>query len=158
MSLFRPIQKGATDESVTIRIVDDTTGLAETGVTSATAGLALFYHRDSSASATITASPLDDINSAHSDGGIKHIASGYYRLDVPDAAFASQTTIDGVLVGGSVTSMVIYGTYVPLTSDDPTNIASLVTVHPGSVVSANLQLINDVTLTGDGSTSSWGPA
>jgi hypothetical protein len=43
---------------------------------------------------------------------VLHIGDGYYRLDLPDAAVASG--VDGVMVGGTVTGMVVIGCYVPL--------------------------------------------
>ena len=111
---MRNITKDAVDQSVVIRIVDSTDGTPETGVIAATAGLDLFYRREGAAVVSLTESDLAGVNSAHSDGGIKHIGGGYYRVDLPDAAVA--TGADGVLVAGTVTGMVVIGCYVPLVS------------------------------------------
>ncbi len=104
---------GSTDVSVVIRIVDSTDGSPETGVTAATAGLALEYRREGATSTAITEADLTNLNDAHSDGGMKHIGNGYYRLDLPDAACASSSA--GCLVHGTATSMVVIGCYIDLT-------------------------------------------
>lgn len=113
--MARPIKHGSTDQSVVIRIVDSTDGTPETGVTAATSGLALEYRREGATSTAITESDLTNLNDAHADGGMKHIGNGYYRVDVPDAAFAAGA--DGVLIHGTVTGMVVLGVYVPLVAN-----------------------------------------
>lgn len=109
---MRQIYKGATDKSVVIRIIDSTTGLPETAVEHNTAGIDLQYRREGAVSTAITEVALAALTTAHTDGGIEHIGNGYYRLDVPDAAFA--TGADGVLIHGTVTGMVVQGVYVEL--------------------------------------------
>ena len=83
------IKHGLADQSVEVRLVDGTDGTPETGVTSATAGLSIQYRRDTGALVTITPSDLAAVDSAHADGGLKHVRDGYYRVDVPDAACAA---------------------------------------------------------------------
>lgn len=112
----RSILKGATDQSVYIRIVDSADGTPETGVTSATAGLDLEYVRNRAAAADLTESDLAAVDSAHSDGGIKHVGNGVYRVDLPDAACA--TGVDGVLVTGTATDMVVIPARIQLTGFD----------------------------------------
>lgn len=109
---MRSITKGSTDQSVVIRIVDATDGTPEQAVEHNTSGIALWYRREGATLTSITPAALTALNDAHSDGGIEHIDDGYYRLDVPDAAFASGA--DGVMIGGAVTGMVVIGCYVPL--------------------------------------------
>jgi hypothetical protein len=109
---FRPVVAGTTDVSVIIRIVDSTDGTPETGVVYNTSGIDLEYRRDGAASVDITEATLSALTDAHADGGFLHIGNGYYRLDLPDAAVASGAS--GVLVHGTVTGMVVIGTYVPL--------------------------------------------
>lgn len=105
--MSRPIVKGSVDNSTIIRIVDSGDGTPETGVTSATGGLDLKYRRALSATVNLTESDLSALTDAHSDGGMLHIGAGYYRVDVPDAAFASGA--DHVLIFGTVTGMVVIG-------------------------------------------------
>lgn len=115
--MMRPILKGSTDQSVVIRIVDSTDGTPETGVVFNTSGIDLWYRREGATRTSITEATLSALNDAHSDGGILHIGDGYYRLDLPDAAFA--TGANGVMVGGTVTGMVVIGCYVPLFDVNP---------------------------------------
>lgn len=107
--MSRQITKGATDQSTVIRIVDSTDGTPETGVTSATTGLDLKYRREGAAAVALTESDLASLSAAHSDGGMFEIGAGYYRVDLPDAACA--TGVDGVLVFGTVTGMVVIAAY-----------------------------------------------
>lgn len=109
---MRPILKGSTDQSVVIRIVDSGDGTPETGVVFNTSGIDLWYRREGATKTSITEATLSALNDAHSDGGVLHIGDGYYRLDLPDAAVASGA--NGVMVGGTVTGMVVIGCYVPL--------------------------------------------
>ena len=109
---MRTILKGSTDQSVVIRIVDATSGVPETGVTSATGGLDLRYRREGAATVTLTESDLSALTDAHADGGMLHIGAGYYRVDIPDAAFS--TGANGVLIFGTATDMVVIGCYIEL--------------------------------------------
>lgn len=114
---MRPILKGSTDQSVVIRILDALDGTPETGVVYNTSGIDLWYRREGAAKTSITEATLSALTDAHSDGGILHIGDGYYRLDLPDAAVASGA--NGVVVGGTVTGMVVVGAYVPLLDINP---------------------------------------
>ncbi len=114
---MRAIRKGATDQSVVIRIVDATDGTPETGVAYNTSGIDLWYRREGATKSSITEASLSALNDAHTDGGILHIGDGYYRLDLPDAAVASGS--NGVVVGGTVTGMIVIGCYVHLVDYDP---------------------------------------
>lgn len=111
------IKKGSTNVSVTIRIIDSTTGLPETAVEHNTAGMDMFYRRELAARVAITEVALAALTTAHTDGGIEHISDGYYRVDIPDLAFA--TGVDSVLIAGTVTGMIVIGTEVLLVDYDP---------------------------------------
>ena len=114
---MRPVKKSSTDQSTVIRIIDSTNGTPETEVVYNTAGIDLWYRREGATKTSITEATLAALDTAHSDGGIIHIGDGYYRLDLPDAAVA--TGCNGVMVGGTVTGMVVIGTYITLVSYDP---------------------------------------
>jgi len=114
---MRPVKKGSTDQSVVIRIIDSSDGTPEPAVEHNTAGIDLWYRKEGATKTSITEAALAALDSAHSDGGIEHIGDGYYRLDLPDAAFAAGA--DGVMVGGTVTGMIVIGCYVPLVDYDP---------------------------------------
>lgn len=108
----RQIAPGATDQSIVIRIIDSADGTPETGVTSATSGLDLWYRREGAVSVDITESNLSALTDSHSDGGMLHINDGYYRVDFPDAAFAAG--VAGVQIGGTATGMIVLAPYVEL--------------------------------------------
>jgi len=129
------IQKGSTNKSITIRIIDSTTGLPETAVEHNTTGIDLFYRRELAVRVAITEVALAALTTAHADGGIEHISDGYYRLDLPDLAFA--TGADSVLVGGTVTGMVVIGTEVQLVDYNPEDAVRLgLTALPNAVADA----------------------
>lgn len=121
---MRDILHGSTDQSIIVRIVDSTDGTPETGVTVSTGGLAFWYRREGGAKVAIgSLSNLGAVDAAHADGGLIHISDGYYRVDSPDAAFASG--VKGVAFGGSATGMVVIGSYYPLVAYDNQSAANL---------------------------------
>lgn len=111
------VKKGSTDRSVTLRIVDSGDGTPETGVVYNTSGIDLWYRREGAAKTSITEATLSALTDAHADGGFLHIGDGEYRLDLPDAAFA--TGANHVDVGGTVTGMIVIGGRVRLVGYDP---------------------------------------
>jgi hypothetical protein len=130
------IKKGSTDRSVTVRIVDSTDGTPETGVVFNTSGIDLWYRRELAAKTSITEATLAALTTAHTDGGFLHIGDGYYRLDLPDAAFASGATY--VEFGGTVTGMVVIGGRVKLVDYDPEDTVRMgLTALPNAAAGAN---------------------
>lgn len=117
MSLHDIVKKDSVDRSVTLRIIDSTDGTPETGVVFNTSGIDLWYRREGAAKTSITEATLAALTTAHADGGFLHISDGEYRLDLPDAAFA--TGANHVDFGGTVTGMVIIGGRVRLVDYDP---------------------------------------
>lgn len=81
---------GQTDVSVWIRVLDDTDGTPKTDMIASTGGHEIWYQRgpnvavvtDSAAAADLTL-----ITDAHSDWDFLHAKEGWYRVDLPDAAF-----------------------------------------------------------------------
>ena len=57
------------------------------------------------------------MTTAHADGGFLEIGHGLYRLDVPDAAFA--TGASSVSIQGTVTGMIVLPQTVQLVDFDP---------------------------------------
>lgn len=110
--MSREIAHGALNESTVIRFLDATTGDPEHGVDHDTAGLALWYRREGETVVEIEAVALASLDAAHVDGGIEHMGNGYYRLDVPDAAWV--TGAAGVTIAGAATGMTVIGSYHPL--------------------------------------------
>ena len=135
MQLLDIVKKGSTDRSVTIRIIDSTTWLPETAVEHNTSGIDLWYRREGAALSSITEAALTALTDAHSDGGIEHIGDGCYRLDLPDAAFASGA--NHVDIGGTVTGMIVIGGRVKLVNYDPEDAVRLgLTALPNAAADA----------------------
>lgn len=105
------VTKGSTDRSVTFRAVD-ASGAPVTDLVYDSAGIDMWYRREGAAKTSITEASLSALTDSHTDGGILHIDDGYYRLDLPDAAFASGA--NSVDFGGSATDVVIIGGRVRL--------------------------------------------
>ena len=114
---MRQILKGSTDVTVTIYIIDSTDGTPETGVVFNTAGIDLQYHREGAAVVAITEATLAALTTAHTDGGFLTIGFGAYRLDVPDAAFA--TGAETVDIIGTVTGMIVLPQTIQLVDFNP---------------------------------------
>jgi len=107
--MSRPTRTDATNLSTTVRIIDSADGTPETGVTDASAGLDLWYRKGTAgAQSSITEADLNALTDAHSDGGLLHIAHGFYRLDLPDAAVPDSVG-EATIVGGTVTDMIVLG-------------------------------------------------
>lgn len=111
------VKKGATDQSVGFKAIDSSDGTLEGGVNASTTGLSLWYRRGSTgARTTVSPSDLAGITSTHADGGMILISGGEYRLDLPDAAFASGADI--LQYGGEATDMIIIGGTIKLVDID----------------------------------------
>lgn len=135
MALLDIVKKGSTDRSVAIRIVDSGDGTPETGVVFNTSGIDLWYRREGEAKTSITEATLAALTTAHTDGGFLHVGDGSYRLDLPDAAFA--TGANHVDVGGTVTGMVVLGGRVRLVNYDPEDTVRLgLTALPNAAADA----------------------
>lgn len=136
MALLDVVKKGSVDRSVTLRIVDSTDGTPETGVVFNTSGIDLWYRREGAAKTSITEATLSALTDAHSDGGFLHVGDGVYRLDLPDAAFA--TGANYVDIGGTVTGMVVVGGRVKLVNYDPEDTVRLgLTALPNAAAGAS---------------------
>ena len=102
-------KKGATSQAIELYIVDSTDGTPETGVVFDTAGIDLKYRRKDGPVVSITEADLTtpELEDTWESGGFLEIGNGVYRLDLPDAALASASGIDRVVVFGTVTGMVV---------------------------------------------------
>lgn len=68
------------------------------------ADFALWYRRDFDR-VDLVLSDIADLADPHTDGGVKEIGDGWYRLDLPDAAFANGA--NRVAIGGSVAGGIV---------------------------------------------------
>jgi len=121
---MRIITKGATDQSVSLYIVDNTTGLPVTSLAYNSSGVDLWYRREGAAVTSITEA-TQTASGAHSDGGFVHLANGVYRLDLPDAAVASG--VDSVTVGGTFTGYNVYPVTIQLVAVNPQSATAFIT-------------------------------
>lgn len=116
MALQDIVKKGATDRSVPMYAFDNTTGLAKTDLAYNSTGIALWYRREGAAQTAITEATLAALTTAHTDGGFLAVGDGEYRLDLPDAAFASGANY--VDYGGTATGFTLVGGRVRLVNID----------------------------------------
>lgn len=131
------IQKGTTNVSIELEIIDATDGTPETGVVYNTAGIDLDYRRDGAVSTAITEADLTTpaLTDAHEDGGFLAIGNGVYRLDLPDAACAAG--VDKVVIHGTVTGMVVIPCAIQLVDYDPFDAVRMgLTALPNAVADA----------------------
>lgn len=113
--MMQTVVKGAVSESVLIRLQHQSSMTPQTSVSEGTAGLVIRYWRDTNAfEVSIAPVSLTDLSATYNPGGIKHIADGWYRLDVPNAAFAKAAGVNNVLITASVTAMISGGCFVTL--------------------------------------------
>lgn len=120
---MRFIKKGATSQSIYFEALDSTstTGGRRTGLVFNTSNLTAYYVRNQGGPTQITLATLTNPDSAWSSGGFKEVDAtnmpGIYRLDVPDAAFASGADSVVVTLRGA-TGMVQASEEIQLTSID----------------------------------------
>ena len=116
MALVDIVKKGSVDRSVPVYVFDNTTGLPISDRAYNSSGIDLWYRREGAAKTTITEATLAALTTAHSDGGFLVVADGEYRLDLPDAAFA--TGANYVDYGGTLTGYTVVGGRVRLVDVD----------------------------------------
>lgn len=116
MALVKILKKGSVDRRIPMTIINATTGLPDESLAYNTAGLSLWYRRSGGAKVAITPVSLASLSAAHADGGFIVNDDGDYRLDAPDAAFASGA--DAVRFGGSATGLIVLPSDVMLTDFD----------------------------------------
>lgn len=121
---MRFIAKGATSQSLYVEVLNSssTTGARLTGLVFNTSSLTAYYVRNQGSATAITLATLAAANSAWSSGGFKEVDAtnmpGVYRVDVPDAAFASGADSVVVTLKGA-TNMVQVSEEVQLTAINP---------------------------------------
>lgn len=136
---MQPVTPSSADVDVTFRVLDSTTFLPYESLSSATPGLALWYQKGAAGSVTaITEGDHTNLTDAHSDGKLKHIDDGWYRLSLPDAAVPTAehevTTFGGTATGYVILGGAIVGKPVEVVSGSV--VAASVTGAVGSVTGA----------------------
>lgn len=113
------VVKGATSTSVLVRLYNQISFVPQLSVSEATAGLVAKYWRNTNAfDVSIAPVSLTDLSATYNSGGIKHIADGFYRIDVPNAAFTKAPGVNNVLITVTATGVISAGAMVTLVDGD----------------------------------------
>lgn len=120
--LFGGVKTGATSVSLDALLIK-TDGTPDTGRVAANL-TAYYYRQGASATASVTLSDLAALNTAFTAGGVKAIGDGTYRVDWPDAAFASGA--DWVELTAKDGTTAIYKERVALESAGPSDLATTI--------------------------------
>ena len=98
--------KGSTNRTVYVYLINSSTWLPKTGLSAAS--VSVYYIRTRGAPTSVPLSALADVEDPHTDGGWIEIPNmdGWYRLDLPDACFATGADDVSISVTASVTVMV----------------------------------------------------
>jgi hypothetical protein len=104
------IEKGSTNISLAVRLYDATNGSPKNGLT--ITKLQIRYIRvedgnDITISNWTSLTALSGLTASHSDNHGYEIGEGYYRIDVPDAAFATGADFLSVLVRDNVDNSIL---------------------------------------------------
>lgn len=152
-TVIKTLQAGATDQSITLKIIDSSTGAPKADVVFNSAGLDLKYWRHGPNSVVSLTEVTQTVNGAHTDGGFVSLGDGLYRLDLPDAAIASGTTaveVFGAVTGGNVIAGTVElsppvttvtnsdKTGYSLVQSFPTNFSSLAITGGGAVTAGTV--------------------
>jgi hypothetical protein len=150
------IKKGSTDQTFPVYAVDAMSGLPKTGLTYS--DVTARYIRARSTAAAITPVSLASPDAAHSDGGFIEIdasnSKGWYRFDVPDAAFA--TGVDSVVVTLQADGALLTPIVAQLVDYSPSDIYAEVHLSKAALANKRLHTIStgvDVIKDDDGNTT-----
>jgi hypothetical protein len=139
------IAPGATSNSIDVQVLDDA-GLAVTGLVAATFPATYWSRGSNTASTQITLSDLSLITSAYSSGGVKERAgsAGYYRLDVPDAAFvtAGEVSVYGEASGKHIIAKPILIKTISAFNAASDTVTLAAATHTGAVIPTVTTLTN----------------
>lgn len=143
---MRSIKKGTTSQSLYFEFLDttSTTGGRKTGLAFNTASLTAYYVRNQGSATAITLATLAAANSAWSSGGFKEVDAtnmpGLYRLDVPDAAFATGADSVVITVKGA-TGMAQASLEIALIDNNSADVMSRLGAPAGASVSADVAAV-----------------
>jgi hypothetical protein len=104
------IEKGSTDVSLAVRLYDATNGSPKSGLTIANLQIRYIKVGDGNnitISDWTSLSALANLGAAHTDNYGYEIGEGYYRIDVPDAAFATEVNFLSVLVRDNINNSIL---------------------------------------------------
>lgn len=132
---MRQITRDSVGISAVVRFTDIVTGAPELGVTPGTPGIEMYYTRDRENPVPIALVGLGSPADPWQSGGFFEIGDGYYRLDVPDAAYVVGK--EAVLVHGNADDMVVISERAQLIEE----VAKQATVENLSVGSGSINIV-----------------
>jgi hypothetical protein len=104
------IEKGSTNVGLVVRLYDATNGSPKSGLTIANLQIRYIRRKDGNdvtISDWTSLTALANLEAAHTDNYGYEIGEGYYRIDVPDAAFATGADFLSVLVRDNVDNSIL---------------------------------------------------
>lgn len=131
---MRQITRDSVGISANVRFTDIVTGAPELGVNPTTPGIEMYYTRDREAPVPIVLAGIGNAD-PWTPGGFAEIGDGYYRIDVPDAAYAVGK--EAVLVHGRADDMVVISERAQLIEE----VAKQATVENLSVGSGSINVV-----------------
>lgn len=141
------VSKNVVNVTAPVRILDATTGAPATGITAATSGLGLYYQREREARVAVTPVALSGATDAHTDGGFLELGDGWYRYDVPDAAFVENKAhaLIGLTLAGHVAfaPTALIEAPASLTGQAVSDVNSIVSFETSAHVQLHTQPIDD---------------
>ena len=108
------VPAGSVNVEVAVRILTSV-GDAILGLDVSAPGLDIWYRRAKGAVVHLSLSDLASLTADHSDGGFFEQDDGWYRVDVPDAAFA--LGVPSVIIGGDLNAGTMVTSPYALTSN-----------------------------------------
>jgi hypothetical protein len=142
-ALLQQFTKGSTSRSVEVTILDATTGVPTAGLAFNSSGIDLEYCREATACTDIT-EVTQTVGGAWTSGGFVSKGHGVYRLDVPDAAFA--TGVNSVNIQGTITGYIVAGGTVKLVDVNPEDAVRFgMTALPNAAAAASNGLLTSGT-------------
>ncbi len=156
---FPPVHAGSTSVTVEVFVQDSssTVGAGLAGLTSSSVGLTGYYSRQRTGSTSFAFASLGSATAGWTSGGIFQIDSvgmkGFYRLDLPDACFASGSPFVTINLAGA-TNMAQCPVLIPITAVDPQDSVRFgMTALPNAAAAASGGLIINGANAGSGSAS-----
>lgn len=139
------VKKGAVDQTFYFKLVDSAAGTPETGLT--IANIDATYVRNRAAAVKNDLTALAAVTTAHTDNqGIEIDATnapGLYRIDFPDAAFA--TGVDKVILSITCTGCDPAMMFIELTDNEVVDVYTRIGAPAGASISADVAAVKTET-------------
>ena len=138
------VKKGATDQTFYGVLRSTTDNTEVTGKTNT--DFTLSYLRTRGTRTAVTAASLGTVDAAHSDGGVIEVDAtnlpGLYRIDFPDAAFASGAA--NVILGAKVSGAYMFFEEIELVDNTEKDVYDRIGAPAGASIAADLVTIDNL--------------